>query len=388
MKFKHLVLALSLGTFLPLLNSQAADVTGLTVTGDYDHLNILWTPLSSTDFNDADGYAVQFSDRQSNVKITKPVTMYQNNNQDDVSLRRNSFDNDVFYYVRIYTYKVNGDNKKVLGNGSDMLKFKINYNNTVTADTISISDPVVSSTGTTQDISDFEFGALRKYPYDTFSDFFWSQPSEMASSDFDGFMLRVSVNNDMKDPIIEATVDGQTNSLRVTGLNASTNYYAQGSFYKNQGSEKVTFGDSAVRPFKTIVAIPRDSSSRQSRNIIKVEKRSIRKIEIGASSVSSSTTTSTTSSSSSSSSNTNSSTSVSSSSAATINSASQTEIRNKISDLKAQISKLQSELRRWSAKDTSKKTTSTRSSTTRKKSTSGLSIRERLKLRREAKRNQ
>ncbi len=386
MKFKHLVLALSLGAFLPLLNSQAADITGLSVTGDYDHLNLLWTPLSSSDFGDADGYAIQFSDRQSNVKITKPVTMYQNNNQDDVSLRRNSFDNDTFYYARIYTYKTDDNNKKVLGNGSDMLKFKIDYNNTVTTDTISITDPVVTSTGTTQETSNFEFGALRKYPYDTFSDFFWSLPSKMASSDFDGFMIRVSVNNDMKTPLVEATVNRQTKSLRITGLEASKNYYAQGYFYKNQGNETVTFGDSQIRSFKTISAIPRDSASRQSRNIIKVEKRSIRKIAVGDSSVSSSTSTSMTSSSSSSSSNTNLSTSVSSSSSATINSASQTEIRNKIADLKKQISSLQSELRRWQAKDTSKKPTSTRS-TTSKKSTSGLSIRERLKLRREARRN-
>lgn len=392
MKFKQLILALSLGVFLPLLNSQAAEVEGLTVTGDYDNLNILWTPLSATDFNSADGYAIQFSDRQTNVQITKSVTMYQNNNQDDISLRRNSFDNDIFYYARIYTYKTDGDNKKVLGNGSDMLKFKINYNNTVTTETIAITDPVITSTGTTQDTSDFEFGTLRKYPYDTFSDFFWSQPSEMASSDFDGFMIRVSVNNDMEDPLVEATVDGQTNSLRVTGLNASTDYYAQGYFYKDQGGEKVTFGDSSIRSFKTIVAVPRDSASRQSRNIIKVENRAIRKIAVGTSSVSSSTTTSTSTSTSSSS--TSSSASVSTSSSATINSASQTEIRNKIADLKKQISSLQSELRRWQAKDTSSTSRSTSTSSTStststsKKSTSGLSVRERLKLILEARRNQ
>ena len=146
MKFKHLTLALAVGMFSPILNSNAAEVTGLSVNADYETLNILWNPLSSTDFGSADGYALQFSEKQNDVQITKSVTSYQS--ADDISLRRNSFDNDTFYYARVYTYKVDDNNDRVLGNGSDMLKFKVDFNNTVTTENISITDPVISSTGT------------------------------------------------------------------------------------------------------------------------------------------------------------------------------------------------------------------------------------------------
>jgi len=390
MKFKHLALALAVGMFSPILNSNAAEVTGLSVNADYETLNILWNPLSSTDFGSADGYALQFSEKQNDVQITKSVTSYQS--ADDISLRRNSFDNDTFYYARVYTYKVDDNNDRVLGNGSDMLKFKVDFNNTVTTENISITDPVISSTGTEQDMDDFEFGTLRKYAYDTFADFFWSLPREMASGDYDGFVLKVSENNDMEDPLVEATVDGETSSIRVTGLTASKTYYAQGFFYKEQGGGIQTFGDSPIRSFETIIAIPRDSASRESRNIIKVENRAIRKIAVGTSSATSSSTStsnSTSTSTSTSSSSSSSSSNVSSSSSASINSASQTEIRNKIADLKRQISALNSELRRWEARDTStsSSSTSTSSSSSSSSSTSGLSIRERLKLILEAKRN-
>jgi len=376
--------------FSPILNSNAAEVTGLSVNADYETLNILWNPLSSTDFGSADGYALQFSEKQNDVQITKSVTSYQS--ADDISLRRNSFDNDTFYYARVYTYKVDDNNDRVLGNGSDMLKFKVDFNNTVTTENISITDPVISSTGTEQDMDDFEFGTLRKYAYDTFADFFWSLPREMASGDYDGFVLKVSENNDMEDPLVEATVDGETSSIRVTGLTASKTYYAQGFFYKEQGGGIQTFGDSPIRSFETIIAIPRDSASRESRNIIKVENRAIRKIAVGTSSATSSSTStsnSTSTSTSTSSSSSSSSSNVSSSSSASINSASQTEIRNKIADLKRQISALNSELRRWEARDTStsSSSTSTSSSSSSSSSTSGLSIRERLKLILEAKRN-
>lgn len=397
MKFKHFGLVLALGAFLPFLNASAAKVQNVKVEANYDTLNLLWDKLADNDFNNADGYALQWSDRQTDVKITKSVTIYQANNQNDISLRRNSFDNNTYYYARVYTYKIDSSNNKVLGNGSDMYKFKVDYNNTVTSEKIVVTDPVISAaTGTEQDTSNFEFGVLRKYPYDTFADFFWSQPREMTSSDFDGFMIRVSKHSNMEDRIIEAAVDQDSSSVRVTGLTDDTSYYAQGAFYKNQGGDKTTFGESAIRSFKTIVAIPRDSSTRESRNIIKVEKRSIRKVDVAG------TTEPTTSTSSSTTSNAESSTArtTPTTKQSTINTANQTDVKNKVTELKRQIASLQSELKRWEAKlETSTRTSSNTNSTSsvsnttsraRQSSTnkSGLSIRERLKLILEAKRNQ
>ena len=305
----------------------------------------------------------------------------------------------------MYTYKVDANNKKVLGNGSDMYKFKIDSNNNVESENISVTDPVVSTeTGEAQDTSDFEFGVLRHYPYDTFVDFFWSSPTKMTSSDYDGYIIKLSKNSDLSDPVIEAESPREDQSLRITGLEADTTYYAQGFFYKDQGGDNVTFGDSPQRTVKTIVAIPRDSSTRQSRNIIRVENRAIRKVAIDGSASSSSSSSSSSTSTSSSSSNSSSSSSSSSSSTSSsrsssstsVNSASQAEVREKVDDLKRQISDLQRELRRWEARldggssssSSSSTTTRSSSSTNRSTSSSGLSVRERLRLILEAKRNQ
>jgi|GEM_PF-6770258 len=380
MKFKHLGLLLGLALFVPTLSVNAAKISNLSVNGNSDYLNINWDQLSSTDFDNADGYAVQWSDRESNTDITDSVANYIENNNDDIALRRNSFENDTYYYARIYTYKIDGSNRKVLGNGSDRLKFKISFQNEVTSETISVTDPVINNdTGEANDTSNFEFGTLRKYPYDTFSDLFWSRPSEMATSDFDEFLIVLSENSDMTDPILKTGVDRDSTSVRVTGLTPEKNYYAQGHFKKNSD----TFGDSPVKQFKTIAAIPRDSSTRQSRNIIKVENRAIRKVSIDGGTVS---TTSSTSSTTSSSSNISTTTAVSTSSQSTINNADEATAKIKIADLKRQISSLQSELRKWEAKvGTTSSTTSTRTTSTPKRS-SGLSVRERLKLILEAKR--
>lgn len=383
MKFKYLSLTLILGAFLPLLNAEAAKITNVSVKADREYLNLLWDPLSSSDFSGAEGYAIQFSDRQTEVHITKSAQNFSP--KDDIALRRNSFDNNVFYFARVYTYTLDANNRRVLGNGSDMLKFKVDYNDAVTTETIAITDPVISSnSGEVQDNSAYEFGMLRQYPYDTFADFSWSQPRLMTSSDFDGFMIQISKNSDMADPLTKATVDRTTNKVRVTGLNADTNYFAQGFFFKDQGGEKKPFGNSQIQSFKTIIAIPRDGVSRESRNLIKVENRAIRKINLNdtpentSSSSSASTTTSANRSSTAS--------NVSTSSQSDIERASQDEVQRQIADIKRKISQLQAELRRWESQlDTPPRTTSTSS---RANSTRGLSIKDRLKLILDAKRNQ
>jgi len=389
MKISRVALVLLLGVFSPALMVNAAKVAGLGVSGDASNLNLFWDKLSTTDYGDADGYAIQWSDRQTNVQIDDSVSLYRENNLDDVSLRRASFENDLFYFARIYTYKVDENNNRILGNGSDMLKFKITFQNDVTTETIAVTDPIIvtnaGSNTTTTDTGDFEFGELRKVIYDTFADFSWSRPRELTSSEYDGFMVRVSTNSDMADPVVNASVSSGTTTVRVTDLNPDTQYYAQGHFYKDQGGEKKTFGDSDIKAFRTIAAVPRDSSTRASRGIIKIERKAIRKVSATGGDTSTSTATTTDSSSASSSS------SSSSSSTTNTNTSSVAEARAKVSELKAQISRLQADLRRWEARAgiSSSSSTSTTSSfsTNTSTSTSGLSIRERLRLRLAAKRN-
>lgn len=387
MRFKYLSLALLISAFLPLLNSQAAKIKNLTVSADSQNLNLLWDPLSSTDFADADGYAIQFSKRQADVQITKSALNYVAS--DDKALRRNTFDNNTFYYARVYTYKVGENNRKILGNGSDLLKFKVDFNDSVTTETIAITDPVIlNSSGEAQDNRDYEFGVLRNYAYDSFADFFWSQPRLMTSFDFDGFMIQISKNSDMADPLVKATVDSTTNQVRITGLNTDTSYYTQGFFYKDQGGEKKTFGDSPIVNLKTITAVPRDNSSREARNIVKIENRAIRKINVNNTSSSSSSDSSTSATSTTPSNSTSTSTNVSTSSQSEIDRASQAEVKRQIADIKRKISQLETELKRWEVKlDTSSRTTNNPSKTS-PNSTRELSLKERLKRILDAKRNQ
>ena len=108
----------------------------------------------------------------------------------------------------------------------------------------------------------------------------------MTTSDFDDFLIVVSEKSDMKDPLVEESVSRDATSVRVTGLTPEKTYYAQGHFKKNSD----TFGESPIKSFKTIKAVSRDSSTRQSRNIIKVENRAIRKISADGTSTTSAST--------------------------------------------------------------------------------------------------
>ena len=73
-------------------------------------------------------------------------------------------ENDLFYFFRVYSYTKDDNGKKVLGNGSDRLKFKISFTNQVTSESTSVTDPVISTTtGSTVDTNDFEFGTLNTF---------------------------------------------------------------------------------------------------------------------------------------------------------------------------------------------------------------------------------
>lgn len=290
-----------------------------------------------------------------------------------MALRRNSFKNDVYYYVRAYTYDLDEDNRKYLGNGSQRLKWRTDHWNKVEATASAVTDPVVQRTeeGVAEVNKDevFDFGELRISAFDTFTDFNWSKPVKMAKSDYDGFLVRVSTKADLSDPIIEATVNQEQYSARVKGLSPNTQYYAAAYFYDRSGGENQTFGNKNIKGFKTIAAIPRDGSTRASRNIVKIEKKvNGRSFIVGVdNNVAVETTTTTTNNS--------------------VNTDSKTALRARISALKAQISTLQSELNRLEAQVGDTPTTvAPRAKTNTRRSSTGNNrlskLRELLKARR------
>ncbi len=360
------LLLFTVGLFFSAI-SHAEPITGITLNADADYLTVNWSPVDNDTLNKIDGYAIQWSDRQSNVQITKHANRYEGR-ATGLSLRRASFEHDRYYYLRVYTYTVNENNYRLLGNGSKMIKWKVNFQNVVTKEEISVTDPVITfSSGGTSSTNgdDFEFGTLRTVSYDNFADFSWSRPNKMTSSDFDGFMVVISNKSDLADPIVEAKTTSRSQYvMRVKGLEPNTQYYAKGYFYKTSGGEDRKFGTSSIKSFKTIAAVPRDGTTRASRNLERIEKKSVYTLNIGDSSSSSSTTTTTTT-----------------ETGAGIDTNDKTAIRKKISELKAQINKLQSELRRWESKLGIKSSTTTTRTTTTKKSNSGLSIKERLRQR-------
>lgn len=380
------LLFLSLFAFGMLPLAQAGEIKNLRVEPTGDYVNIFWDALPADELGDADGYAVQFSDRQTDVQINKYANLYLSRGETSISLRRNSFENDVYYYLRVYSYEPDEENRNQLGNGSDMLKWRTDYWNKVESDNISINDPVVSSNNSNSDNSSsdkddlFDFGELRFIEFDTFVNFSWSKPVLMAESDYDGFLIRVSTKSDLSDPIVEEVLSQETYDARVKGLNPNTQYYAAVYFYDRVGGEYQTFGTKDIKNFKTIAAIPRDGSTRAARNIVKIEKKLHgRNIVVGDSTTTASTSNTTSTS--------TASTSTSTSTNVTINS-NTSDIRTRIAEIKRNISALERELRVLEAKiGESSSNSRTTISTRTQANASGSSKLSKLKALLEARRN-
>lgn len=385
------LLLLSLFAFGALPLAQAGEVKNIRVEPTEDYVNIFWDALPADDMGDADGYAVQFSDRQSDVQINKYANLYLSRGETSVSLRRNSFENGVYYYLRVYSYEPDEENRNQLGNGSDLHKWRTDYWNKVESQNIAINDPVVTSNNSSSSSVDkddlFDFGELRYIEFDTFVDFSWSKPVLMADSDFDGFLIRVSSKADLSDPLVEEALSQETFQARVKGLSPNTQYYAAVYFYDRVGGEYKTFGTNDIKSLKTLAAIPRDGSTRAARNIVKIEKKLHgRNIVVGNSTTTSSTTTTSSSSSTSSTSSTNTSTTTNTN--VTINS-NTADIRTRIAEIKRNISALERELRVLEAKvgESSSNTRTTSTRTSASTDTSGSVNMSRLKALLEARRN-
>lgn len=252
---KHIKKIFVLGLLLLIFPTTHADqIQNLTANTDNRYINIQWTALSDDIMNNVEGYAVQWSDSKSDIAITKPETVkrwnYNTQNSLPAMLTSTVFDANKYYYVRVYTWTKGGsqNRERFLGNGSQILKFKLNSYRDVITETeyISITDPVISTPTTSsssdnQDADDILFGKIRVTKYDDHAFFYWSR-SNLSSSYAKGRKFIISKNSDLSDPVAEFETSLGTNSVKIMGLEPSEKYYFQGSYYRTEGGEDKLFG--------------------------------------------------------------------------------------------------------------------------------------------------
>lgn len=358
-------------------NVFAAEIANLkaTISSDGKDLFISWDAASSEVLFNSDGYAVQWGNRQKDVKIDNIGRKFLNSNDISFSIVTRGFNRGDYYYFRVYSYKKVGTSlsNSILGNGSKILRLRIDSNNEIETSYIEPNDPVIVGTPTNSAIETLdEFGHVRVLEYDTFADFFWSRPRKLISSDFDGFHVLISTENDMSNPVAILETSRTNFNGRVKGLNPDTNYYVQGFFYKNRAGDIHLFGGGNKKQFRTSNAIKRNVGSsgtrqerKQARNIAKVENKVMVSVTVGDTALASTNSTSSSSNTSTSSSNATSSSSAITSttySSTTQNSAlpysavsieklnSEKDIKARINNLKKEIEKMENELSAWQKK--------------------------------------
>ncbi len=388
---KKLLLFLALGVLGLCSQAFAAGITGFSVTptADEKSLHIKWDPVAAEVASQTNGYAIQWSIYETNMRTDKLANQWLRAGRQDLVLRAGGFERNKDYYFRIYTYQKEG-RRRILTNGSKIIKWQWKTDGTVESSEIEPNDPTPSSSSNSSSSGTTDtFTALRTSRYDNFIDFRWSRARKLTSSDYHGFHIVLSKNSDLSDPVAILETERSTYAGRITGLTPGTQYYAKGYFFKNRAGETQRFGGGTMKPVKTIKAIDRTKSTRASRNIKKIERKSLKSVDAGEPTTNSTTsaddsnsdTTSTTSEDTSSSSGSSTSTKSSSSSGSTTStintsvssSASKAAINKKIAEVKKEIKRLQKELRSLQAKlrkkssRRSSRTSSTKKTTTRKR---------------------
>ncbi|MCK5461046.1 hypothetical protein KAI58_03610 [Candidatus Gracilibacteria bacterium] len=334
MNKKQAIFCYTIGLLFSFSQVFATEITDLTVIPNGSQLTIDWSALSQEIMDNTNGYAIQWSTEQNDVRIDKFAQQFSS--QNSLTLRKASFEINKDYYFRVYSYVLDGRNR-VLGNGSKILKWQMDFQDNIETSQIEPNDPVIStvvSTTSSEDEVLATFGALRISKFDTFVDFAWSKPSNLTSNDYDGFAFEVSKHSDLKDPIIEFKVNKTRFRTRLKGLEPNTQYHARGYFYKDRGGEAQLFGGEEIKAFKTIIAIDRDGRTRSSRNIKRIEKYAYFAVSVDGNETSETPTINTTTSLTTTTRNTTVTTPTT-----------MTDIRKRIVTLKAEIKILQKELR-------------------------------------------
>lgn len=247
MKISHIGL-LILGVSLSFWSVSATDITNVKATPNDTTIEITWNPLENTDMANVEGYALQWSTIQSNVRNDKIPTKTLSGSVTSLSLRAAGFERDEPYYFRVYTYVYEGRGKYTLTNGSQILKWTWQTNGDVETSTVAPNDPViVDNTTTDEDAELFTFGNLRGgRPFDTSVQMQWSRPS-ISKNRYDKFHIIVSKNSSLTSPVGTLQANSAQFKGYIEGLEPETTYYAAGEFIENG----TAFGRGPVMSFTT-----------------------------------------------------------------------------------------------------------------------------------------
>jgi hypothetical protein len=342
--------------FLSAPTIFAGQIENLDVTPAGSQILIEWDKLTDSEmFDQGGGYVIQYSTVQNDIRNDKSYRNQRSATQNTLTLRAAGFERDKTYYFRIYSLKKDG-RKKFLNNGSKILKWEWKTNGDVSSEFVAANDPVIVDNSSSENI-EFNFGKLRAEEFDKSIHFKWSRPG-LSSSDYDGFVIVLSKNDDLSSPVAEVVIPKNITTSFVEGLSPSTQYYATG-YFKNGSSR---FGKSETVNTKTLPVFTSRQNSVYTRRVLKRGNLGIRH-NLDNSTASTTTNTTTTES-----------TSTTTTSATPKTTS---EIKARITELRNLIKKYQKEIRSLEQKtSSSSSTSSSRSSrSTRSSRSSGSSSR-------------
>gem|GEM_PF-1452288 len=384
---KKFILAFVVGVF-SVGSSFAADIQDLKVLTTGSETVIQWTALAEESLFGVDGYALQWSDSQTEIANDKAARQFLQSSQSSLAIRSAGLEYNREYYFRVYTYRKEG-RKTILGNGSQILKWKKLFNGEVETNYFDASDANVSEAVTSG--ANEEFGHVRVTRYDTYAVFAWSRPN-LASSEYDGFSLVMASGNNFSNPLVTTYTGKNDFKGRINGLTPATEYYVRGYFYKTTAGEKVLFGAGNVKSFKTSAKFTEAQLARMDRlrKMGRVKDRVSPTATVWLpgteeSATAAATTTTTT---------TSTSSSTATASSTGMKGASRDQVKARISEVEKQIRTLQVELRRLqtdlrkasgtsasraSSRTTSRRTSSSASTSRSSRTSSRESLVERLK---------
>jgi hypothetical protein len=279
---KYLVSIAVLGVPFLGIAEASESIQNVTITPSDKQVLVQWDKFPGFTASSQRGYALQWNERESNIRNNKPARFYTKDNF--VSLRKRSFSVDVPYYFRVYTYEKVG-RERPLHKGSKMVKWTLKFNDQVETEEITVTNDVeLTASGATASESSnsgfYEFSPLRVLELDAFADLYWSAPRKISKSEYSGYQIIVSDKSDFSNVLVSQSYEKATTSIRLTQLRPETTYYVKASFVNNGGS---TFGTASTKSFTTTKAIDRDGRTRAARNIIKLERKSIKKLSISGS---------------------------------------------------------------------------------------------------------
>lgn len=247
--------------FLLASEVSAAQVENLDVTPTGSQILIEWDKLSDSEMYDEEGYALQWGTVQNDIRNDKLHKTTVERSDNTLTLRAAGFDREETYYFRVYSYNKDG-RKWNLNNGSKILKWVWKTNGDVESEFVAANDPVIVDNSSSSSDT-HNFGQLNAMPYDTSIQFTWSRPS-LTSSEFSGFTLIISENDDLSDPIAELPIPPTMTKAFIEGLEPSTQYYA--AAYLRKGSSK--FGKSPNKSVETIAELSPSKKARFKKYVI------------------------------------------------------------------------------------------------------------------------